>query len=183
LVSFLSEFANFADKENILVQEAIVASESTLRNTQIFELCGHLKQKSKSTFSQDEIHYFCTEIVDAMESTECLPRLLNVLISMESMPTNNEECTDSESFANDMQRILVENTEKAFTWHYNGEHARAAFLEYLDVQWLKMKAEWDPKQGTLQSRCGTIIQSSCAGKSRLVARYTTAFSSVIIDSL
>src|SRR5438477_7461746 len=118
-----------------------------------------------------------------MKSTDSLPRLLDVVTSAESMPTNDDGCTGSEAFANDMQRILVENTEMAFTWRYEGDHARAAFLEYLGVQWLQMKAEWDPNQGTLQSRCGTIIQSSCAGKSRLVDRYITSFTRAIIDVL
>lgn len=182
LISFLSQFANFADNENIPVQAAMVDMKSSLRSEQIFELCGHLKLKTKSEFSKDQIHYLSTGIVNAMKDIDCFPCLLAALTSAESMPKNTEGCSDLEAFANDMQRILVENTERAFTWSYKGEHARSAFLEYLDVQWLKMKAEWDPNQGTLQSRCSTIIQSSCAGKSRLVDRYGTAFSRRMLTS-
>ena len=181
LISFLTQFAGFADKENMLVQAAMIDQESSLRGKQIIDLCGRLKLKIKCEFSNDQIHYFSMEIVDAMKGIDCFPHLLSVLTSAESMPTNTEGCNDSEVFANDMQRILVENTQRAFTWSYKGEHAREAFLEYLDVQWLKIKHEWDPNHGTLQSRCGTIIQSSCSGKSRLVDRYGTGFSRAHVD--
>ena len=79
--------------------------------------------------------------------------------------------TSLEIAACDQQRILISNTRKAFTWTYNSQHALSAFLEYLDVQWAKIVLQWDPSQGgTLQSRCGTVVQSSCAGKSRLIDR-------------
>src|SRR5438045_6613405 len=94
LISFLSHFANFADEENILVQSVMTGLKSSLKETQIFEQCGRIKLKAKSEFSKEQILYFCTEIVDAMKSTDCLPCLLDVLTSVESIPANNEDCND-----------------------------------------------------------------------------------------
>ena len=83
------------------------------------------------------------------------------------MPTS----TDHVVFEYDHQRVLVLYTREAFSSPYEFTHTMTAFLEYLDVQWLKMIEDWEPKEGTRQSRGGTIVQSSCAGKSRLVERY------------
>jgi hypothetical protein len=60
--------------------------------------------------------------------------------------------------------------EHAFDWPYKGQ-ALDAFIEYLDIQWVLMQKR--TIQGvSLQSRCGTIVQSSCAGKSRLMKEYS-----------
>lgn len=69
-------------------------------------------------------------------------------------------------------RILV-NCREAFDWPYEDKQALRAFEEYLDIQWLEMCRLYDPMRsgtqfGTRLSRCCSIIQSSCTGKSRLM---------------
>jgi hypothetical protein len=163
LISFLSQFSDFADNENILYDGAKVSV-----------MCERLRSKATSGFSARQIHYFCTEIVNSSNTTNFRSFLLKALDSADRIPTATTANTDSGKSSNGLHlhRILVENTERAFSWHYNGEHALTAFRDYLDVQWLKMREECPGDRGTRQSRCGTIIQSSCAGKSRLADRYT-----------
>ena len=120
---------------------------------------------------QSRIHRTCLHILNSMEKPDCLVHLLDAFASVENILAEKQVHMELGISACDQQRILISNTKEAFTWTYNGQHALTAFLEYLDVQWLKMIAEWDPSNGgTLQSRCGTIVQSSCAGKSRLIDR-------------
>jgi hypothetical protein len=70
------------------------------------------------------------------------------------------------------QRDLLTAWEVAFREPYKGG-ALNSFLNALDIQWSKMVEHWDEILGTSQSRCMTIVQSSCAGKSRLVHRFYT----------
>jgi hypothetical protein len=42
------------------------------------------------------------------------------------------------------------------------------FLLYLDTLWQQRRTNWEYGKGTSCSFCATIMQSSCAGKSRLV---------------
>ena len=172
LISFFNDFASYVERENIFHHWTKIDLEPPYSETQFFEQCGHLKLRIETNFSREEVHYICIDIINWMErSTDCLTRLFDVLASAQKGPTSAEISSGSQTSSYNEERILVRNTEKAFTWRYNGEHAQRAFFEYLDIQWLKMIEEWDNTQGTLQSRCGTIIQSSCAGKSRLVDRY------------
>ena len=159
----------------LFVQPAIIDVAPSRAETHFFERCRRLSSKVETVFSREEVHNLCIHIIFSMErNADCFTTLLDIMASAEKLlPINPANSSRSEIPAYDQRRILVTNTEKAFTWHYNGEHARTAFLEYLDIQWLKMLEEWHPLQGTLQSRCGTIIQSSCAGKSRLVDRYSS----------
>jgi hypothetical protein len=64
--------------------------------------------------------------------------------------------------------VLLSKFESAFECDYHGENALKAFLEYLDRRWLTLVSVAD---GTTRadSYCGTIVQSSCSGKSRLVS--------------
>lgn len=63
------------------------------------------------------------------------------------------------------------DTEQAFDFRYD-RHALETFEEYLDIQWLEMCRLFHPirgrQEGTELSRCSSIIQSSCTGKSRLI---------------
>jgi hypothetical protein len=50
------------------------------------------------------------------------------------------------------------------------ERALENFLHYLDVLWGQRRANWKPcALPTKSSYCASIVQSSCAGKSRLVS--------------
>jgi hypothetical protein len=82
--------------------------------------------------------------------------------------------TGSESGTSEDPQHRVEgpsDTEQAFDFRYD-RHALEAFEEYLDIQWLEMCRLFHPvrdrREGTRLSRCSSIIQSSCTGKSRLV---------------
>ena len=175
LISFLGDFASYVERDNIFRQWANIDSEPSCSETWFFWAICYLKSKIETNFSKEEIHYVCIDIINSMErsSTDCLTRLFDVLASTQNPPRNTEISSGSQTSSYNEEWILVRNTETAFTRHYNGEHVQRAFFEYLDIQWLNMIEEWDDTQGTLQSRCGTIIQSSCAGKSRLVDKYSS----------
>lgn len=145
--------------------------ETSCMRRKVLERCHRIKLKVTSDFSRQQVHNTCIHTINSMGKSDCLSYLMDAFAAVDNAPIGNPASTESEVPVCDQQRILVSNTKKAFTWTYNGEHALTAFLEYLDVQWLKMIDEWDPSNGgTLQSRCGSIIQSSCAGKSRLIDR-------------
>lgn len=154
----------------ILVQAGPTNFEASRAKIQFCERCHRIKSKAKSVLSPQQIHNSCTHILNAMAKSNCLAQLSDVLVSIDKMSTGDGISAGLERSTCDQQRILISNTKKAFRWTYNGQHALAAFFEYLDVQWAKMIEHWDPAQGSLQSRCGTIVQSSCAGKSRLIDR-------------
>ena len=85
-------------------------------------------------------------------------------IERDARATSRQNSDDPQS------RILISSVD-ALDWPYDGQQALLAFIEYLDVQWVNMREHYNDSKGTLQSRCGTITQSSCAGKSRLVKEF------------
>lgn len=75
--------------------------------------------------------------------------------------------------SDDPQVRILATSEQAFDCQYDPQQALSAFIEYLDVQWVNMREHHcDSTGGTSQSRCGTITQSSCTGKSRLMNEFT-----------
>src|SRR5437762_2601132 len=102
LISFLGQFASYIERENIFRQEALIDLEPPCVETQFFEQCGRVKSKVEGTFSREEIHYICIDIMNSVErSTDCFTRLLDVLTSAEKTPTNIEISNGSETSAYD----------------------------------------------------------------------------------
>jgi hypothetical protein len=66
--------------------------------------------------------------------------------------------------------VLMSDFENAFKYEYRNERAIKAFEEYLDRRWLTMSSGVDDDLRE-DSYCGTIVQSSCSGKSRLVDQF------------
>lgn len=124
----------------------------------------------------DNIDKLSQDIVDAVDmgndgNFNMLRRALE-LVQENSCHIERDIRTVSRQNSDDPQpRILISSAD-AFAWPYNGQQALLAFIEYLDVQWVNMREHYCKSRGTLQSRCGTITQSSCAGKSRLVSEFS-----------
>src|SRR5437762_9095896 len=74
----------------------------------------------------------------------CLNFCRNTQPTRKAMPTS----TDHVIFEYDHQRVLVLYTREASSSPYESTYTMTAFLEYLDVQWLKMIEDWEPKEGT-----------------------------------
>jgi hypothetical protein len=169
LIAFLKQLAICVSEGAVLEQPATSDWRAGSIETQLLEQCHRIMLKTETGLRQDQIHTVSLYIMNSMDKDDYITRILNAFASVESTPTENQISIAAEVPVCDQQRILISNTKEAFKWTYSSQHALTAFLEYLDIQWLKMIDQWDPSNGgTLQSRCGTIIQSSCAGKSRLI---------------
>ena len=171
LILFLEQLGGCMTEVLSTVKSGTTTFVTSREKIQFGEHCQRIKSYAESVLSPQEIHNICAHIIKTMAKGDCFVYLSALLATIDKTQTGTAISTGIKISACDQQRILISNTKKAFLWTYNGEHALAAFLEYLDVQWAKMIQQWDPSQGgTLQSRCGTIVQSSCAGKSRLIDR-------------
>jgi hypothetical protein len=123
------------------------------------------------TLSDFSIHRLSHEIVTSIDPVNSSSAFMDALQSALTdgshriQPRSLEDAIDKTIGV----RVRGAHPEKAFHWPYKGQ-ALDAFIEYLDIQWILMQKR--SRQGeSLQSRCGTIVQSSCAGKSRLVKEY------------
>lgn len=123
--------------------------------------------------NQISIRAVCNEIVVAVENNA----FHSFFSSLDSFLKYSgfvhvETLRDESIYAEDSQNRDPMNCKKAFNWPHQDRQALEAFEEYLDVQWLQMyrlylSAKSKPGRERL-SRVGLMIQSSCAGKSRLV---------------
>jgi hypothetical protein len=64
----------------------------------------------------------------------------------------------------------VKSWDDAWKTEYE-DRALKNFLLYLDNLWQQRRSRWEYGKGTSHSFCAAIVQSSCAGKSRLVYSY------------
>lgn len=128
------------------------------------ELCRNLADVDLGTTSSASIHRASKEVVAGYETDnlfelfDCFKRSTGLLFNdngkiVKSRPTPS---------------VILSDFEEAFKTPYYDSHAMAAFSEYLDRRWLTMV--YGPSD-VPNSYCGTIVQSSCTGKSRLVAEY------------
>lgn len=138
------------------------------------ELCRQVRE-SVTYLPHRNMDKIAQNIVDAVNmgtdgNFNMLLRALE-LVQENSYHIERDTRTASRQNSDDPQpRILITSAD-AFDWPYDGQQSLLAFIEYLDVQWVNMREHYDHSKGTLQSRCGTITQSSCAGKSRLVSEF------------
>lgn len=113
----------------------------------------------------ESIHQFCTELLTNYEEKnfaeffQCLHTSANKLL---------DEGTRNSVLSQVTRSVILSNFEDAFKFEYNDSNAMKAFLEYLDRRWLTM---YYGAPDISNSYCGTIVQSSCTGKSRLIAEY------------
>lgn len=147
------------------------------------ELCRQVRE-SVTDLPYEDIYKLSQNIIDAvkMGANDNFNMLWKALEFVQENLSHVERNTRSVSRKNSddpQTRILISSVD-AFDWPYDGQQALAAFIEYLDVQWVNMREHYNDSKGTLQSRCGTIIQSSYTGKSRLVHEFAPK---VISDKL
>jgi hypothetical protein len=173
LLQFLDKVIKHESKAQSLAVRNPFDPETPIAKSEFIHRCEDLILDVESGRSRRQLHNISMDIILFMGGPDGLSHLFKAL-SLDQIDSSapEEMLIETDTFAPSEHRILVNHTERAFAWDYRGEHALPAFLEYLDVQWLTMIELWDPSHGgTLLSRCGTIVQSSCAGKSRLVDRY------------
>lgn len=65
------------------------------------------------------------------------------------------------------RKELLDGFDAAFEFPPHGQ-ALHAFMEFLDFWWGEMVSGFKLPRGSANSYCGSIVQSSCTGKSRLV---------------
>lgn len=144
-------------------------SEKELRelSREVQEMLQDLPPRNTHTLSQN--------IIDAVQNGpdgdfNRLRRALE-LAKQNSFPIKRDA---SRQNSDDPQTRILITSEDAFDCPYYPQQALAAFIEYLDVQWVNMRQHHsDSTGGTCQSRCGTITQSSCTGKSRLMNEFAS----------
>jgi hypothetical protein len=127
-------------------------------------------------FSDSSNHKLSKKILASIEkdSFEELCGVLQDALATGS-PKNQSRTVESptEDALGLQTRLHGTNALAAFEWKYDNNHALSAFREYLDIQWSEINQKWVKGKSTSQSRCGTIVQSSCTGKSRLVEEYAS----------
>jgi hypothetical protein len=122
------------------------------------------------------VHSICRDIKAAGSLQEIL-KVLNMHasnIERDSMAVDGVNDPQSLTKFPDGRQVLLSNFNLAFQVDYKqrSKHgALNAFLDFLDVHWSGAWERWKPNKCQSQSLCGTIAQSSCTGKSRLVERY------------
>jgi len=128
---------------NILCEKYAALDLDGISNAALHEVC----EKAVANYKADSFHLFFDSLKDF---TNVLRKDKKKLLELHQK-----------------RPILLSNFESAFEFEYSGENGLKAFIEYLDRRWLTLVSVSD---GTTRadSYCGTIVQSSCSGKSRLV---------------
>jgi hypothetical protein len=139
------------------------------------EVCINLGSFVKSRkLSAESLRNTCVGLTTAYKQNS-IKEFFAALVDTDNIRTEMEvPHGDNIPSLNHEGSVLLPNVKNAFHHTYH-ERVRDSFLEYLDVQWGEMVAGYlsDPR-GTLVSLCGSIVQSSCTGKSRLVEEYSFA---------
>lgn len=171
--AFLTELES-SNASRILDRESESSDSQDISEERFRELC-HQVRESVTDLPYEDIHKLSQNIIDAvkMGADGNFNMLWKALEFVQENLCHVERDTRSPSRQNSddpQTRILISSVD-AFDWPYDGQQALLAFIEYLDVQWVNMREHYNDSKGTLQSRCGTIIQSSYTGKSRLVHEF------------
>jgi hypothetical protein len=116
----------------------------------------------------ESLRQFCISLRDVLNVEQLFETIIE-LHTKENDAVRLDYGKDSKLALGQERKDLLTNWEEPFRQPYKSRSLNT-FLEFLDVQWGKMVEDWDSTEGTRQSLCMTIVQSSCAGKSRLVDR-------------
>ena len=128
----------------------------------ILNLLNRLEQKPSLVYT------VCSDIIGFIS----LDKMLAALTSHAEYyySTQSQSQDDEEPKISDLRQDLLAKFDFAFQHEYKGR-ALGAFIQFLDLQWISAWTCLEEKKS--QSICGTIAQSSCTGKSRLVERHAT----------
>jgi hypothetical protein len=135
-----------------------------------------IRNQVEKAHSASLIHRICCDINKVGTS---VPRILEVLcLHANNIRNSTSPTIDPRSpTIVDRRQVLLSNFDLAFQQPYKvreGHGALNTLVNFLDVQWAAAWEMWDPKLKRSQSICGSIVQSSCTGKSRLIERYKCA---------
>ena len=131
-------------------------------------------QKSKS-LSPQELLDICRNIVRSLHPSLNLRILCTTIIQCykNTRPNTMDLDRDEHIIQPEIQTIMADGWDRAWETEYE-ERGLRNFTLYLNSLWAERKARWTPLgELTSTSFCATIVQSSCAGKSRLVHSYIT----------
>jgi hypothetical protein len=166
LIAFLGEIESVSSQHPLGQALTILAPP----DSNLSEFLAEVRVRAL-TLSDFSIHRLSHEIVTSIDPVNSSSAFMDALQSAltDGSPRIQPRGLDDTIDKTIGVRVRGAHPEKAFYWPYKGQ-ALDAFIEYLDIQWILMQKR--SRQGeSLQSRCGTIVQSSCAGKSRLVKEY------------
>jgi len=166
LISLLAALETcFKDPEHGVVREAISVYGETEATNGHFRFQDALQQ-TKEGLPQKIAQKICKKLV-AILFKGGFDEFFHVLEDFrgyiqKAIPEPGHKTMDPHT-----RHMLLVGFDKAFNYRYTEGQAKVAFLNYLDIQGASM-ATLSLGKTTRQSYCGTIVQSSCTGKSRLV---------------
>jgi hypothetical protein len=135
-------------------------------------ICNELEIKLTSEIDTKALTEACASLVEGYANSD-FSWILRTISDLYISTSNamDIDCNESAISHRGVERHeLLSEWDVAFKQPYKNR-AFDSFLEYLDIQWAKVCKSWAIKDDTMHSFCATIIQSSCAGKSRLVQRF------------
>jgi hypothetical protein len=144
----------------------ILSSTSTLLDECDFrKRCSELEENENVV--GEKMITMCKSFVAAIDSPVNVGSLVgNVLGYHEELCLDMME--DVRSEGQETQGLVPGGWDTAWDTRYE-DRALENFLDYLDVLWGQRRENWNNGKPTANSFCGSIVQSSCAGKSRLVS--------------
>lgn len=139
-------------------------------------MCTELVQLRKSKkLSPEDLRVMCGDFVEILGSGLNLGVLATTIIQchQETFLSAMDVDTNVNEIQPEVQTIMSDGWDRAWETQYE-ERGLQNFLDYLESLWIERKNHWKWGKHTSHSFCATIVQSSCAGKSRLVYSYVTS---------
>ena len=136
-------------------------------------MCAELiDSRKRKTMRPTKLMDLCNDYVRTLGPLLDLRALASSIIESHQDICLNAMDVDTELIRPEVQTIVSDGWDRAWETQYE-ERGLQNFMAYLDSLWLERKAHWKWGKPTATSFCATIVQSSCAGKSRLVYSYVT----------
>ena len=131
--------------------------------TDVQSICNKFIAFDLETVSESALHDVCEKVVASYKKDDFRNFFDGLRDSTKLIRKDKSRVQEIRQ----QRPVLMSDFENAFKYEYCSERAIKAFEEYLDRRWLTLVSVSD---GTTRadSYCGTIVQSSCSGKSRLV---------------
>ena len=180
LVTLPANFNYFLERissNKILLNDFLPTSTTTHEFCDICEAL--LKHNQARHFSIDALIKTCKVLIQ-FSSPPNPGALATVILEFyqETFGTPMDMDVKAQTIQPQLQAIVpVKSWDDAWETEYE-DRALKNFLLYLDNLWQQRRSHWEYGKGTSHSFCATIVQSSCAGKSRLVYSYAIYVSNV-----
>jgi hypothetical protein len=143
-----------------------VLSSTLLDEDDFRKRCSELQQNDNVV--GEKMIKICKSFVAAIDSPVNVESLVRSVHGYHEELCLDVMMEDVRSEGPETQGLVPGGWETAWDTKYE-DRALENFLDYLDVLWGQRRENWDNGKPTANSFCGSIVQSSCAGKSRLVS--------------